>query len=332
MIESYKKRKETDMKFRYPMFKNYLLLKKNGDTVSVKDIYSEKKYTVTAGLADFACRLDGNTDPYSLGLSREETAEMLNTLKRYDLLRTGKVLDHSFGTLLYSFWFPDNSKSLKRFATVYNALLEFLWLPVLIAGGILLYTSCELDGGMFQIICGSVLGTLVGLVLHELSHAMAGLSYGADVFEGGVMIRFFLPGAYVLLDESRIKNRLKKVQIFAAGPEMNFLLAGLFCFAAVLFPQADSLFGYAAINSAILGFVNLSLIFGADGYRILLTLIGADDGLSFSSYFKKTVALHSRSSSSAAGLVASGVFAFSTVNYGILLLSNILGVVICFTN
>ena len=55
---------------------------------------------------------------------------------------------------------------------------------------------------------GSIFGLLVGIFLHELGHMFACIAYGGEVFEVGVMLQFFLPGAYVLMNKNRIKNRL----------------------------------------------------------------------------------------------------------------------------
>ena len=74
---------------------------------------------------------------------------------------------------------------------------------------------------------GNILGIVFGALLHELGHAFAGLTYGARVFEMGVMINAILPGAYVLMDSQRVQSKMKRIQIYAAGVESNALFAGV---------------------------------------------------------------------------------------------------------
>lgn len=92
-------------------------------------------------------------------------------------------------------------------------------------------------------IAGSVVGMLIGLVMHELGHMFACLTYGGRVFKVGVMLQFLLmPGAYVLMNESNIKKRMKRVQVSAAGIEMNLILTAIFLFLSARFEVLSGFF------------------------------------------------------------------------------------------
>lgn len=67
--------------------------------------------------------------------------------------------------------------------------------------------------------------------------------------------------------------------IYAAGVETNFLLAGLF-FAAAYFVSGDGIrtfFFYAGLENILLGVANFCFFLSLDGFKIITTLIGADD-------------------------------------------------------
>lgn len=97
-----------------------------------------------------------------------------------------------------------------------------------------------------------------------------------NVFEFGIMIRYFLPGAYVVLDSEKIRNRFKKAQIFAAGIEMNLLLAGIFLI-LLKFGWLDcTLLIYVALLRNP-GAFNLALIGPLDGMKIFSELLGVEN-------------------------------------------------------
>ena len=83
-----------------------------------------------------------------------------------------------------------------------------------------------------------------------------------------------LPGAYILTSFDGRLALQKKVQIFAAGIEMNATLSGICFFLATLVPQlGDFFFCMAWINFAF-ALINLIIFGGSDGCRMLATLFG----------------------------------------------------------
>ena len=84
-------------------------------------------------------------------------------------------------------------------------------------------------------------------------------------------------GAYVMSDDSDVRHRMQRVQIYAAGVETNFLLTGLFLIAAVTFPFGGYGWTIAALENLILALINLLPIDGIDGSRILALFLGIRD-------------------------------------------------------
>ena len=119
-----------------------------------------------------------------------------------------------------------------------------------------------------------MLGVFLGMILHESAHGAAALAYGGRVYEMGVSIQYFIPGAYTLMDHCRIKKRLRRVQVMAAGVESNFWLAGVFLILCCRFPLHHTMFFMIAVQNLLLGTLNLLFINGVDGGRILCELLG----------------------------------------------------------
>lgn len=137
-----------------------------------------------------------------------------------------------------------------------------------------LYRGMSGDGGLWR---GYLLGGISGLIFHEMAHAAAGLAYGGKIFEFGVMLHYFLPGAYVCIDHDEVKNRFQRVQIHAAGIEMNLFLSGLFmCLSCLEWFNGWTLL-YASIYNLVIAVLNSLLIDGLDGMNIFSALLGVED-------------------------------------------------------
>lgn len=95
------------------------------------------------------------------------------------------------------------------------------------------------------------------------------------MFEYGAMVNI-LPGFYTLMDDSKVKSRLKKIQILAAGVEGNLLLAGCFLLLSGIFPDLKEVVSVGALVNIVMTFINMLAIDGTDGMKILLLLIGVD--------------------------------------------------------
>ena len=151
----------------------------------------------------------------------------------------------------------------------------------------------------------------------------------------GVMLMYrILPGAYVLLDVSTVKKRLQRIQINAAGVEMNFLLCGIFLVLGVVNPLLGGMFLNAAICNAFLGALNLTFIKGLDGAAILSNLLGVDDIIDrarrivFNREARKRV-IRKGSSGYATVAVCYMLFALQ-IALPTLLITNVLEIISCF--
>ena len=249
------------------------------DWVYIENFLTGETWEVSREIAEFLKALNGKTNPYKINeeLSEEFVDELLDDFDEEGWLYSGKrLMSGGLGTALFTLWIPDVKIWHRIAAKIWNSLLMLLYLPVFIIGVSILmrgnfpFVDHDCNWGICYLA-----GLVPGLMLHELSHAAACLSDArGNVFEFGIMIRYFLPGAYVVLDTEKIRNRFKKAQIFAAGIEMNLLLAGIFLI-LLKFGWFDcSLLLYAALLNGILAAFNLALIGPLDGMKIFSELLG----------------------------------------------------------
>ena len=268
------------MKYTYPKISNTLTYKKiDYNTVEITDHLTDNSFNFDVESVRYIRQLDGYTHPYKIPtlFSRKEIHETLQFLNEYHLLRYSDIVNVSFGMKLKTLWIPKRTALLKQLACFWNTLLIIFWLPVLIIG-ILMVSSqintIKSDG----LLVGFGIGLVFGTFLHELSHAFAGISYGARVFEMGVMVTYLiLPGAYVMLDKTPVKKHLHRIQISAAGIEANFLVCGISLILSSLLPSVGGLFLGAAVCNSFTGMYNLAFYKGFDGTHIISELLGAQD-------------------------------------------------------
>lgn len=263
---------------RYPMLNNWLVFsRKNQYEYDVHDCLYDEDFTMGVTIAAFARKLNGNRNPYSInmGLTKAETNHMLKQLREHDLLRYGRSLDAGAGAY-YTLWFIKRNPLLMAVARLWNGMLMLLWLPVFIIGVLFFIRDFPIINTDFMWL-GNILGVIFGTLLHELGHAFAGLTYGARVFEMGIMIDALLPGAYVLMDCQSVQSRMKRIQIYAAGVESNALFAGVCLLVACAIPYAGAFFLNAAIGNIILALVNITFGGGLDGASILSELLGIEN-------------------------------------------------------
>lgn len=263
------------MRFQYPRACNWILHKRNHDgTYTLKDCLCGCKYTLGPTIGLLWRNLDGQTDPATIlpNCSQHEVSTMMDSLEKAELIRHSRILDKSKGSITYSLIIPDHHTRRSCLPVLFNYILLTFWFPVLVIGIHCFASSLSLFDSTY-ILLGQLVGLLVGCICHEAGHAVAGLAYGAPVLEAGVLIHLGLPGAYVLLDDSRVK-RLPKVQIHAGGVEVNFLIAGI---ALILATICSSFYGFffgVAFNNLLLGLINLTFIDSLDGMHIIETLLG----------------------------------------------------------
>ena len=263
---------------RYPMLNNWLVFsRKNQYEYDVHDCLYDEDFTMGVTIAAFARKLNGHRNPYSInmGLTKAEINHMLKQLREHDLLRYGRSLDAGSGAH-YTLWFIKRNPLLIKVARLWNCSLMLSWLPVFIFGVLFFIRDLPIINTDCMWL-GNILGIIFGALLHELGHAFAGLTYGARVFEIGIMINALLPGAYVLMDSQSVQSKMKRIQIYAAGVESNALFAGVCLLIACAIPYAGAFLLNVAIGNIILALVNITFGGGLDGASILSELLGIEN-------------------------------------------------------
>lgn len=263
---------------RYPMLNNWLVFfRKNQYEYDVHDCLYDEDFTMGVTIAAFARKLNGHRNPYSInmGLTKAEINHMLKQLREHDLLRYGRSLDAGSGAH-YTLWFIKRNPLLIKVARLWNCSLMLSWLPVFIFGVLFFIRDLPIINTDCMWL-GNILGIVFGALLHELGHAFAGQTYGARVFEIGIMINVLLPGAYVLMDSQSVQSKMKRIQIYAAGVESNALFAGVCLLIACAIPYVGAFLLNAAIGNIILALVNITFGGGLDGASILSELLGIEN-------------------------------------------------------
>lgn len=262
----------------YPKLCNWILLKKNTDgSFDAKDCITENEYTLGGTIGYFARKLDGKTDPFSIlpSYPRREVQAMLDELNKANLLRYGRVLDSSKGSVTYSLITPRKYRTKSIVPILINYFLLILWLPTFLFGvDCFIANLPDLDDG--SVILGQWVGIIIGAILHETGHASSALCYQGRVFEAGVLLQHYMPGAYVMIDDTPIRSRLRKVQVLAAGVEMNILLSGIALFLCVYVPSLSAFYFGTALSNLLLALLNLTFTEGLDGMAVMGKLLGAD--------------------------------------------------------
>lgn len=262
-----------------PIVANWIRIKKiSDDEYMVKDLLFDEQFKINSYKAWFIKQLSKGIDPYKIdkNLSVAAVKRMLLDLEYDNIIRDKRFYEKSFLNYFLTIWKPQVTFPLRVFSFFINALLFILWLPVL-AFSVYLCLMNWFGFAWEYMLIGSAFGILGGIVMHELGHMFACLAYGGRVFEVGVMLHGLTPGAYVLLNESCIKKRMRRVQVSAAGVEMNFLLAGIFLLLSNILYEVSGFFVGAALSNIILGLLNLTFINGFDGMNIMSELLGVED-------------------------------------------------------
>lgn len=271
---------------RYPMVKPWLEYHRvsDGEYEIENEIVSgeidEEPLRLPDYFVDFMQKLDGNTNPYKIdpSIDKRTVRAYLRFLSKKGYLRDG-FRNRDVGRLAFSVVRFDGKPKYSKTAVFLNLFLSLSWIPILVCGIVLsvkVWNNYDVFGDAYMI--GLLFGLLIGLSLHEAGHAIAAKAYQAPVYEIGIRISL-IPAAYTLMKETAVKNRLKRTHIYAAGVETNFLLAGLFFAAAYFIPGYGirTFFFYAGLENILLGVANFCFFLPLDGFKMITTLLGADD-------------------------------------------------------
>lgn len=267
----------------YVCMANWCILKKRDDRIFARNCLFDEETEITLRQAQYLLRLDGNRNPlYIKGFTRRECIDFFQSLDELYLIRkSGRRLAIDSSNM-FTLYIPSKKKTNSIIPKLLNLLLMFSWLPVFVSGLVkFIDVIVEIDFYEGSWFIGYLVGLVLGIILHELGHAIASLSYGGIWLEAGVMLTGILPGAYVLTDDNRIRKRLKRVQSDMAGIEMNILLVGvclhILCqlswYPYGLYKWTGALLEIAILN-VYLAALNLLFKKGLDGERCMSLLLG----------------------------------------------------------
>lgn len=264
---------------KYPTLANWIRFKKVSENeYEIVDLLHDEKIQTDAYTVWFARQLNGKRNPYLIdkGKLKKDIDLLLRELEAENVIRDKRFFSKFFLFLLVTVWRPKITENFRIASFIINGLLLISFLPLL-AFSILYFLYYTYDINFDYMIIGSIAGMLIGLVMHELGHMFACLAYGGRVFEVGVMLQFLLmPGAYVLMNESNIKKRMRRVQVSAAGIEMNLFLTAIFLILSARFETLSGFCLAAAIQNVFLALLNLTFVDGFDGMTIMSELLGVE--------------------------------------------------------
>lgn len=231
-------------------------------------------------LAWFLSQLDGKTDPHTIlpDYSKRQIRKLIFALEENEYVTTKRWDCTLFPFQCKRYFAPGRASiAVRRWCLLLSGALLLAWLPVLVVGLRHLLAFDITDSG--SMILGFILGTAVGLLLHETAHALSCVAANGRLFFAGVMTQMLiLPCAFVHIDYVRLP-RAARIQTILAGVEMNFFLAGLgFCLMSVSWGDFWLLFGLANLFLALLN--SGIYYYGLDGARALSELLGTDASLS----------------------------------------------------
>lgn len=264
---------------KYPRIANWLVWKKNPDgSYQVKDCLSGDTYQLGSHIAHFAKKLNGKRNPFTVcpDSDRQEVRQMLRSLAQNSLLRYNNWMHRELTLFCYTLWCPKYTRARSQLPAFLDTLRMTLWFPFFLAGILAFWKNLPIfsDEPFWP---GIVLGSCVGAIAHEISHALSCLHWGGDFFEIGATLQYGIPGMYALIDRSAVHNRLHQAAISSAGIEANLMLSGIFVgMAAIpaLQPVSTGLFA-AALANFFLAMTNLIPALGIDGMQILSRLLGS---------------------------------------------------------
>ena len=282
---------------KYPHVNNYLKYYRNPDgKCRVVDYCTDQEYEMEYDTACILREMNGHRPLSSVvSMSRQECDDVEDELLKLGLLRKNRLEVDGPGCIRVALWMASgwSQKRWKGIALHLHRFVRITWFPVLVVG--LAIWSFVFHRGLYSgtfysspswTVTGYFLGILLGLFLHELSHAASAVTYGATVFEIGVGLTFFIPCGYVIMDESQIKGRTLNTQMILAGIKMNFLLGGSSLLLSFCFPFAWDFWVEIAIVNLIMGFSNLIVSGNTDGFFAISTMLGIPQTWSFEDRIK----------------------------------------------
>lgn len=201
--------------------------------------------------------------------------QILPQLKRRGLVQTSRfVQDAGFFNRFILFPIGERMRAGRPVFRVINAALPLVSVLLFAIGLAAMALKGQGSGDSFSLWLFYGLVAL-SLTLHELGHLTAGLAYGYQLSDAGILLFGLIPiGAYVAHGDSKHASKAEKVQFALAGIEVNLLVAGL-CFLLAVQESSWSMLLHTVANAnMILAGVNLLPASGLDGEAALSAACG----------------------------------------------------------
>ncbi len=222
-------------------------------------------------LVNMYIEMDGNTNPYELFYGKKrELNVILKKLKKMNMLKK-KVYRSGFNFIVPII----NLRKTKfpiRVCSIFEKIIRYFSFPVFILSSIYLYYSIY-DLTYFtekDLYIGVFIGLLFGIILHEISHMVSAITYGANVYEVGLIINLIL-SAYIAYDEDMIESIKGRFKTTIAGVLMNIFISGIFfCMASI---TNYVMFFVAGVINFSLACLNIICSDSFDGYYLMVLLL-----------------------------------------------------------
>lgn len=232
-----------------------------------------EEFEISRRLWDALLKADG-TRPLDLP---DNGRRILPKLKRHGLVRTSRFVQDD-GLFNRFILFPVGNR-LQAGRLVFKALNAALPAVAILIFAIGIYvTTSEGEKSGYNFNWWLYYGLIaLSLALHELGHLIAGLAYGYNISDTGILLLGIIPlGAYVAHEDKKDATKAEKIQFALAGVEVNLLIAGV-CLLLAMQPYQWSLtmFSVANVNVLLAG-INLLPASGLDGESALSAACGID--------------------------------------------------------
>lgn len=200
---------------------------------------------------------------------------MLPQLKRHGLVRTSRfVQDDGLFNRFILFPISNRMQAGRSFFKALNAALPTVAILIFAIG--VYVTTSEGEGSGYNFSWWLYYGLIaLSLSLHELGHLIAGLAYGYNISDTGILLLGIIPlGAYVAHEDKKDATKAEKIQFALAGVEVNLLIAGICLLLAMQSYQLSLTMLSVANVNVILAGVNLLPASGLDGESALSAACG----------------------------------------------------------
>ena len=232
-----------------------------------------EEFEISRRLWDALLKADG-TRPLDLP---DNGRRVLPKLKRHGLVRTSRFVQDD-GLFNRFILFPIGNR-LQAGKLIFKALNAALPAVAILIFAIGIYvTTTEGKGSGCKISWLLYYGLIaLSLALHEFGHLIAGLAYGYNISDTGILLLGIIPlGAYVAHEDKKDATKAEKIQFALAGVEVNLLIAGICLLLAMQSYQLSLTMLSVANVNVILAGINLLPASGLDGESALSTACGID--------------------------------------------------------